>query len=74
MTMEDWSKRIDMILEAGDNAILTKAGSVTTEFAKSFAETEFEKYRVIQDKLFSSDFDKFTDNNLLPFDIDLSKQ
>lgn len=74
MTMEDWSKRIDMILEAGDNAILTKAGSVTTEFAKSFAETEFEKYRVIQDKLFSSDFDKFTNNNLLPFDIDLSKQ
>ena len=74
MTMEDWSKRIDMILEAGDNAILTKAGSVTTEFAKSFAETEFEKYRVIQDRLFSSDFDKFTDNNLLPFDIDLSKQ
>lgn len=74
MTMEDWSKRIDMILEAGDNAILAKAGSVTTEFAKSFAETEFEKYRVIQDKLFSSDFDKFTDNNLLPFDIDLSKQ
>lgn len=70
MTMEDWSKRIDMILEAGDNAILTKAGSVTTEFAKSFAETEFEKYRVIQDRLFSSDFDKFTENNLLPFDID----
>lgn len=74
MTMEDWAKRIDMILEAGDNAILTKAGSVTTEFAKSFAETEFEKYRVIQDRLFSSDFDKFTENNLLPFDIDLSKQ
>ena len=73
MTMEDWVKRIDIILEAGDNAILTKAGSVTTEFAKLFAETEFEKYRVIQDKLFSSDFDKFTDNNLLPFDIDLSK-
>ncbi len=73
MTMEDWAKRIDIILEAGDNAILTKAGSVTTEFAKLFAETEFEKYRVIQDKLFSSDFDKFTDNNLLPFDIDLSK-
>lgn len=73
MTMEDWAKRIDIILEAGDNAVLSNAGSVTTEFAKSFAETEFEKYRVIQDKLFSSDFDKFTDNNLLPFDIDLSK-
>lgn len=70
MTMEDWAKRIDIILEAGDNAVLSNAGSVTTEFAKSFAETEFEKYRVIQDRLFSSDFDKFTENNLLPFDID----
>ena len=73
MTMEDWAKRIDIILEAGGNAILTKAGSITTEFAKSFAETEFEKYRVIQDRLFSSDFDKFNDNNLLPLDFDLSK-
>ena len=71
MTMEDWAKRIDIILEAGGSAILTKAGSVTTEFAKSFAETEFEKYRIIQDRLFSSDFDKFNDNNLLPLDIDL---
>ena len=71
MTMEDWAKRIDIILEAGGNAILTKAGSVTTEFAKSFAETEFEKYRIIQDRLFSSDFDKFNDNNLLPLDFDL---
>ena len=71
MTMEDWAKRIDIILEAGGNAILTKAGSITTEFAKSFAETEFEKYRVIQDRLFSSDFDKFNGNNLLPLDFDL---
>ena len=73
MTMEDWAKRIDIILEAGGNAILTKAGSITTEFAKSFAETEFEKYRIIQDRLFSSDFDKFNDNNLLPLDFDLPK-
>ena len=73
MTMEDWAKRIDIILEAGGNAILTKAGSVTTEFAKSFAETEFEKYRIIQDRLFSSDFDKFNDNNLFPLDFDLPK-
>ena len=71
MTMEDWAKRIDIILEAGGNAILTKAGSVTTEFAKSFAETEFEKYRIIQDRLCSSDFDKFNANNLLPLDFDL---
>lgn len=73
MTMEDWAKRIDIILEAGGNAILTKVGSITTEFAKSFAETEFEKYRIIQDRLFSSDFDKFNDNNLLPLDFDLPK-
>lgn len=70
MTMEDWAKRIDIILEAGGDAILLDAGKVTAEFAKNFAETEFEKYRVIQDRLFSSDFDSFNDgDNLLPFDI-----
>lgn len=67
MTMEDWAKRIDIILEAGGDAVLYDAGKVTAEFAKSFAESEFEKYRVIQDKLFSSDFDKL---NSLPFDDD----
>ena len=60
MTMEDWAKRIDIILEATDDRILTDAGSVSHEFAQAFAETEFEKYRVIQDRLFESDFDKFT--------------
>ena len=65
MTMEDWAKRIDIILEAGGDAVLHDAGKVSAEFAKSFAESEFEKYRVIQDKLFNSDFDKF---NSLPFD------
>ena len=60
MTMEDWAKRIDIILEATDDRILTDAGSVSHEFAQAFAETEFEKYRVIQDLLFESDFDKFT--------------
>ena len=70
MTMEDWAKRIDIILEAGGDAILSDAGKVTAEFAKKFAETEFEKYRVIQDRLFSSDFDRFNDgDNLLPFEI-----
>ena len=58
MTMEDWAKRIDIILEAGGDTILSNAGKVTAEFAKKFAETEFEKYRVIQDRLFSSDFVK----------------
>ena len=59
MTMEDWAKRIDIILEASDDRILTDAGSVSAEQAKEFAETEFEKYRIIQDRLFESDFDRF---------------
>ena len=65
MTMEDWAKRIDIILEAGGDAVLHDAGKVSAEFAKSFAESEFEKYRVIQDRLFCSDFDKLSS---LPFD------
>jgi hypothetical protein len=68
MTMEDWAKRIDIILEAGGDAVLHDSGKVSAEFAKSFAESEFEKYRVIQDKLFSSDFDRF--DSSLPFDDD----
>lgn len=70
MTMEDWAKRIDMILEATDNAVLQDAGKITAEFAKTFAESEFERYRVIQDKLFQSDFDRFNGDNLLPLDIE----
>ena len=66
MTMEDWAKRIDIILEASGDAVLTDAGKITAEFAKSFAESEFEKYSIIQDKLFQSDFDRFNDDNLLP--------
>ena len=67
MTMEDWAKRIDIILEASDDRILTDAGSVSHEFAQTFAESEFEKYRVIQDRLFESDFDRF-ELPKLPFD------
>lgn len=59
MTMEDWAKRIDTILQAGGDAVLQSAGNVSAEEAKEFAETEFEKYRIIQDKVFRSDFDKF---------------
>jgi len=64
MTMEDWAKRIDIILEATGDAVLTDAGKITAEFAKSFAESEFEKYRIVQDHLFQSDFDRFNDNLL----------
>lgn len=59
MTMEDWAKRLDIFLSADDRAILTDAGSITAEIAKAHAETEFEKYRIIQDRLYESDFDRF---------------
>ena len=59
MTMEDWAKRIDAYLSSDERPLLTHAGSVTHEYAKLFAETEFEKYRIIQDRLFRSDFDRF---------------
>ena len=66
MTMEDWAKRIDTILVAGGNEVLQTAGQVTAEQAKEHAETEFEKYRIIQDRLFQSDFDRYMD--ALPFE------
>ncbi len=65
MTMEDWAGRIDTILEAGGDKVLNSAGNVSAEFAKEFAESEFEKYRVIQDRLFTSDFDRLNDSYLL---------
>lgn len=58
MTMEDWATRIDKFLESDERPVLDGAGRVSAEFAKEFAETEFEKYRVIQDRLFQSDFDR----------------
>ena len=59
MTMEDWVKRLDLFLMADDREVLQDAGKITAEIAKAKAETEFEKYRVIQDRLFMSDFDKY---------------
>ena len=59
MTMEDWAKRLDLFLMADDREALQDAGKITAEIAKAKAETEFEKYRVIQDRLFMSDFDKY---------------
>ncbi len=58
MTMEDWAKRLDMFLEFDDREILQDAGKVTAKLAKAHAESEFEKYRVVQDRLFESDFDR----------------
>lgn len=59
MTMEDWSRRLDLFLMADEREILQDAGKITAEIAKEKAETEFEKYRVIQDRLYMSDFDRY---------------
>lgn len=58
MTMEDWAKRLDAFLEFDERDILKNAGEITQKIAKEFAESEFEEYRITQDKLFESDFDK----------------
>jgi len=58
MTMEDWEKRLSGFLQLWDREILQDAGKVTAELAKAHAESEFEKYRIVQDRLFESDFDK----------------
>ena len=59
MTMNDWKKRLDVFLEFNGRDILNNPGKVTHKIAESFALSEFEKYRVVQDKIFESDFDKF---------------
>ena len=66
MTMEDWAKRIDAYLSSDERPLLDHAGSVSHEEAVLHAETEFEKYRIIQDRLFQSDFDKYLGE--LPFE------
>ena len=59
MSMEDWAKRLDGFLEFNGNEILTDAGKISAEQAKLHAETEFEKYRIVQDRMFMSDYDRF---------------
>lgn len=59
MTMEDWARHLDRILEATEHELLTNAGKISMEVAQAHAITEWEKYRVVQDKLFHSDFDYF---------------
>ena len=58
MTMQDWETRLNRFIQAADHDVLLDAGKVTAEIAKAHAESEFEKYRIIQDRLFQSDFDK----------------
>lgn len=59
MSMEDWEKRLDGFLEFNGNEILMDTGKISAEQAKLCAETEFEKYRIVQDRIFMSDYDKF---------------
>ncbi len=56
--MEDWAKRLDLFLEFDDYEILQNSGKVTAKLAKAHSESEFEKYRIVQDRLFESDFDR----------------
>ena len=70
MTMEDWAKRIDKFINLFESPILQDSGKVSAEYAKDFAESEFEKYRIVQDRLFQSDFDRFEDNSLPALDIE----
>jgi hypothetical protein len=58
MTMEDWAKKLNAFLQFNERDILDHSGKVTAEIAKAFAESEFEKYRIVQDRLFESDFDR----------------
>ena len=59
MSMEDWANRLDSFLEFNGTEILTGPGKISAEHAKLYAESEYEKYRIIQDRLFMSDFDKY---------------
>ena len=64
------SKKLDAFLQFNEYDLLNNIGKVSTEVAKAFAESEFEKYRIIQDRLFKSDFDKFSSSGLLNFEDD----
>jgi hypothetical protein len=73
MTMQDWETRLNRFIEATDREVLQDSGKVTAEIAKAHAESEFEKYRIVQDRLFESDFDRMVrlvSNKALPGDTD----
>jgi hypothetical protein len=62
MTMEDWNTKLDAFLRFNDAEVLEDKGKVTAAVAKEFAESEFEQYRVIQDSLYQSDFDRLVNS------------
>lgn len=65
MTMKDWAIRLDRFINMTDREVLKDAGKISHQLAKEFAESEFEKYRIIQDRLFQSDFDKFVEKDII---------
>lgn len=67
MTMEDWAKRIDKFLDSDDRPVFLDSGRISAEQAKEYAETEFEKYRILQDRLSQSDFDRYDASDILDF-------
>lgn len=67
MTMEDWGTKLDVFLQFNEYDLLHNIGTVSAQVAKTFAESEFDKYRIVQDRLFQSDFDRFADKNRLDF-------
>lgn len=64
MTMNDWAVKLNAFLQFNERDILSNPGKVSKEVAKAFAESEFEKYRIVQDRLFESDFDKYINHTL----------
>ena len=73
MTMDAWAKHLDLVLQADGNDLLNNAGKISAEIAKKHAESEFERYRVIQDRLFRSDFDRFLEENEAKKDLSVKK-
>jgi len=71
MTMEDWAKRLDAFLKFDERDILQDSGRISAALARQYAESEFESYRIIQDRLFESDFDKLVENRDNTADNDL---
>ena len=70
MTMQDWEGRLNKFIDAADREVLQDAGKVTAEIAKAHAESEFEKYRIVQDRLYRSDFDLLTQEGIAPTEPD----
>lgn len=74
MTMQDWEGRLNKFIDAADREVLQDAGKVTAEIAKAHAESEFEKYRIVQDRVYRSDFDLLTQEGITPTEPDAPEE